>query len=135
MKKILILSGLVLLLALVVLLGCASVPIKPITEADLPDLKGKWKGSYTTVGYSYILPVELEINEYLYGRMTMGQLERGANTFPFYARLENGRMVCSWAKRGYINLSLRKGEGKMQLEGDWQSEDWAGTMFMYKIKE
>jgi hypothetical protein len=135
MKKTLILSGLVLFLALVVLLGCATVPIKSITEADLPDLKGKWKGYYTTVGYSVSLPVKLEINEYLHGKMTMDQVERGPNTFPFYARLENGRMVCSWAKRGYINLSLRKGEGKMKLEGDWQSEDWAGTMFMDKIKE
>jgi len=59
MKKMLILGCLVLFLALVVLLGCATVPIKSITQADLPDLKGKWKGFYQSRDGTYIQPVEL----------------------------------------------------------------------------
>lgn len=69
MKKIMIFGCLVLFLALVVLLSCATIPVKFITQADLPDLKGKWKGLYQDrVTRTYIQPVELEIfNEDLKG--------------------------------------------------------------------
>jgi hypothetical protein len=137
MKKILILGGLVLFLALVVLLGCATVPIKSVTQADLPDLKGKWIGNYTTQGFSVDLPLALELDifgEYLRGTMVWGQFEGGSKAYPYYGKLEKGRIVSSW-ESGYINLNLRKGEGKMKLEGDWQSGKWGGTMFLYKVKE
>jgi len=39
MKKMLNMGYMVLFLSLVVLLSCAIAPVKPITEADLPDLK------------------------------------------------------------------------------------------------
>jgi hypothetical protein len=135
MKKMMILGGVVLFLALVVLLGCATVPIKSITEADLPDLKGKWKGDYQVQGYSKPVPVALEINEYLQGWMTMVILEGSGAGFPFYGSLEKGRIVYSWRKGEYINLNLRKGEGKMKLQGDCQFRDSRGTMFLDKIKE
>src|SRR4030042_3387331 len=53
MKKMLIPGCTVLFLALVLLLSCATLPAKPITQADLPDLKGKWKGFYQYRGVSY----------------------------------------------------------------------------------
>jgi hypothetical protein len=135
MKKMMILGGVVLFLALVVLLGCATVPIKSITEADLPDLKGKWKGHYQPQDWPVSQPVALEINEYLQGSMMMFLVDRGAAGFPFYGSLEKGRIVYSWRKGEYINLNLRKGEGKMKLEGDCQFKDSRGTMFLEKIKE
>jgi hypothetical protein len=35
---------------------------------------------------------------------------------------------------GQVNLSLRKGEGKMKLEGDYQIERFDGTMYLNKVK-
>jgi len=134
MKKILILGGLVLFLALVVLLGCATVPVKSVTQADLPDLKGKWIGNYTTQGFSDTLPLELQINENLQGTIVWGQFEGGNKSYPYYGRLENGRIVSYW-ENGHFIWNLRKGEGKMKLEGDWKSGKWGGTMFLYKVKE
>ena len=33
-------------------LSCATVPVKPISESDLADLKGKWKGTRYGLGYT-----------------------------------------------------------------------------------
>jgi hypothetical protein len=120
----------------VVLLGCATVPIKSITQADLPDLKGKWKGFYQSRGGSYIQPVELEIfNEDLKGKITMSHADRPATSFPFNGKLEKGRIVYSWWEGQYIHLNFRKVEGKMKLEGDYRIEKYEGTISLDKIKE
>ncbi|MGA2319000.1 MAG: hypothetical protein ABSG71_21845 [Thermodesulfobacteriota bacterium] len=135
MKKMLILGCLVLFLALVVLLGCATVPIKSITQADLPDLKGKWKGFYQSRDGSYIQPVELEIfNEGLKGKITYSHADRPATSSPFNGKIENGRIIHSLGDQ-YINLNLRMGEGKMKLEGDYRIQKYEGPISLDKIKE
>ena len=134
MKKILIVGGMVLLFTFVVLISCATVPVKPVTQADLPDLKGKWKGFYESRGGTYTQAVELEIsNEQLNGSWTWNHANRSPDTFPFYGKIENGRIVNSWPS-GQVNLSLRRGEGKMKLEGNYQIEGYQGTMYLDKVK-
>ena len=137
MKKRLTPGCLVLFSALVVLLGCATVPIKSITQADLPDLKGKWKGVYQSRGGTYIQPVELEIfNEDLKGMITFGHANRPATSAPFNGKIENGRIVYSGGDIQYINLNFRKGEGKMKLEGDYLiQQQYEGTISLDKVKE
>ncbi len=124
----------VLFFALVVLLSCATLPIKPITQADLPDLKGEWKGSCDDRGGTYTQPIELTIlDEKLNGSWTWHHANRPSETFPFYGKIENGKIVYSFPG-GRVNLSLRKGEGKMKLEGDYQADGGAGRMYLNKVK-
>lgn len=124
----------VLFFALVVLLSCATLPIKPITQADLPDLKGEWKGFYDDRGGTYTQPIELTIlDEKLNGSWTWHHANRPPDTFPFYGKVENGKIVYLFPG-GRVNLSLRKGEGKMKLEGDYQADQGAGRMNLNKVK-
>lgn len=124
----------ILFLSLAVLLSCATAPVKPITQADLPDLKGEWKGFYQERGGRFSDPIELEIiSEDLEGNWTWHHANRPPYTFPFDGKIENGRILCSWPG-GQVNLGLRKGHGKMKLEGDFQLERWEGTMYLNKVK-
>jgi len=87
MKKIIILSYLVLLGGI---LSCATT--QPITQSDLPDLKGKWKGTYQDrVTATYIQPVELEIEGFkdltVKGRVTWSHADRPPTSFPFYGKI------------------------------------------------
>ncbi len=36
----------------------ATLPVKPITQADLPDLKGEWKGYYEEEAYRTTHPID-----------------------------------------------------------------------------
>lgn len=134
MKKKLI-GGYVLLyfLILVLTLGCASLSVKPITQDDLPDLKGKWKGFYQDRNNpAYVQPIELEIWNFegfnVYGRAIWSHANRPATSTPFVGKIESGRLM-----GGYINLTLRKGDGKMKLEGEYRIETFEGTVSMNKI--
>ncbi len=130
-KKMIFLCA-VSFLAFVILLGCATLPVKPITQADLPDLKGEWKGSYDDRGGTYTQPMELILDEGLRGSWTFHHASRPPETFPFYGKIENGRIVYSFPG-GRVNLSLRKGEGKMKLEGDYEAERSAGRISLNKV--
>lgn len=137
MRKMLIPGGMALFLAVVLLLSCATLAVKPITQADLPDLKGKWKGFYQYRGGSYTtstLAVELEIlDEKLNGNWTWNRADRPPADFPSNGKIENGRIMYSWPG-GQADLGLRKGEGEMKLEGDYQFESHEGTMYLNKVK-
>lgn len=128
MKKMMILGCLVLFLALI--LSCATM--KPLSQSDLSDLKGKWEGYYG--GGSFREPIELEIfTENLEGKITFhGTIPAGTVSLPFYGKVENGRLVSSWGK-DWIKLSFHKGDGKMKLEGDYQISQWSGTMSLRKV--
>lgn len=132
MKKRVFLYSIVLFLVPVVLLSCATVPVKSITQADLPDLKGKWQGYYG--GGTFSQPVELEIfTENLEGKITFhGTIPAGTVSLPFYGKVENGKLVSSWGK-DWVKLSFRKADGKMKLEGEYQMSQWSGTMSLHKV--
>lgn len=130
MKKRII-RGYILLLVLV--LGCATVPIKPITQDDISDLKGKRKEFYRDrYNPAYVQPIELEIWNFegfnVYGRTIWSHANRPALSTPFIGKTENGRLI-----GGYLNLTLPKGAGKMKLEGEYRIETWEGTVSMNKI--
>lgn len=119
--------------------GCATVPEKPITQDDLPGLKGKWKGVYQDrVRTTYIQPVELEIEGFkdltVKGKITFDHADRSPTSFPFYGKIENGRMMFSWQGGQYINLGLRKGGGEMKLEGSYRIQQWDGTISLKKVR-
>jgi hypothetical protein len=125
----------VLFLSLVVLVSCTTLPVKPITQADLPDLKGEWKGFYDDRGGTYTQPIELTIlGEELNGSWTWHHANRPSETYPFRGKIENGRIKVFHPGAGQINLSLRKGEGKMKLEGDYQFERAQGAIHLNKVK-
>jgi len=133
MKRMMILGFVILFWVPVVFWGCATVPVKPITQEDLADLKGKWKGFYQDRKTStYVQPIELEIEEIedykAKGKTIWSHADRPPTSIPFYGKIENGRLV-----GGYINLSLRKGGGKMKLEGEYRIQQWEGTVSMNKI--
>jgi hypothetical protein len=137
MKGMIFLSCLILSLVLIV--SCATAPIKPISQADLPDLKGKWKGFYQDrVATTYIQPVELEIEGFkdlqVKGKITFGHADRPATSFPFYGKIESGKIAFSWQGGQYINLGLRKGGGKMELEGNYRIQQWEGTISLNKVE-
>lgn len=131
MKKMRILGCLILFLVQM-FLGCATIPIKPLSQSDLPDLKGRWEG--VRHGTTYTLPTELEIsNENLEGKIIFHGATAGTVSYQFYGKIENGKLVSSWGRDRWIKLSFRKGEGKMKLEGDYQWMQWSGTMSLHKV--
>ena len=134
MEKRTVLGWLISFLAVVALTSCATVPVKPITQADLPNLKGEWKGVYEVGDVNVTYPIEMKIfSEQLDGSWTWHRGNQLPNTGSFYARIENGRFITSYGNN-QVNLSLRKGEGKMRLEGDWKAGPYQGTMYLNKVK-
>jgi len=136
MKKMLILGSLVLLMVLVFILGCATLPIKTITSDDLPGLKGQWRGSYEWCVTCPSQSLSLEIDENLQGEMAWAQYQGPPKRTQFSGILENGRIEASWGSSGYIHLNLRKGEGKkMKLDGDYQEDggSYKGRIFLDKM--
>ena len=134
MEKRTVLGWLIPFLAVVVLTSCATVPVKPITQADLPDLKGEWKGFYEVENFNITYPIEMKIfSEQLNGSWTWDRANQLPYTGSFYARIENGRFISSLGNNE-VNLRLRKGEGKMRLEGDWKGGEYQGTMYLNKVK-
>jgi len=117
-------------------LSCATT--QPISKSDLPDLKGKWKGFYQDrVTTSYIQPVELDIEGFkdmsVKGKITFGHADRPSTSFPFYGKIENGKIMSSWQGGQYINLGLRKGD-KLKLEGDYRIQQREGTISLEKVR-
>jgi hypothetical protein len=134
MEKRTLLGWLIPILAVVALTSCATAPVKPITQADLPDLKGEWKGYYEEETSKFTQPIEMTVfGEGLSGSWTWHRANQLPNTSSFYARIQNGRFITSWGNN-QVNMQLRKGEGKMRLEGDWKAEQWQGTMYLNKVK-
>jgi hypothetical protein len=134
MEKRTILGWLILFLAVVALTSCATAPVKPITQADLPDLKGEWKGYYDEESSRFTQPIEMKIfGEQLRGSWTWHRATGLPSTGSFYARIENGIFTTSFGNN-QVNLRLRKGEGKMRLEGDWKAGQYQGTMYLNKVK-
>ncbi len=103
MKKMIIGGFVMLFLAL--LAGCATIPVKPITQTDLPDLKGKWEGYYG--GGNFRERIELEIiNENLVGSITWHGTPSDTATTPFRGTIENGRLVYTWGGNNWVRLNL-----------------------------
>lgn len=134
MKKKIISGWLVLFwVSVALLLGCASIPMKPLSKDDISDLKGRWEGD--RYGASYTHRTEIEIfDENLKGKITFYGTTSGTVDYPFYGKIENGKLVCIWSKDQWVRFSFHKGDVKMELKGDYQWMQWGGTMSLRKVR-
>jgi hypothetical protein len=137
MKKI-VSWGVFILFILIGLESYAAMTKEPISEGNLSDLKGKWEGWRTLRGRD--LRTELEIDNDtlpLKGKFIFHDLQRKGKMSGTYILEFNQGMIKDnnlYLKHGqdYFELSLRKGDGKMKLEGDFYSMGYGGTITLNK---
>jgi len=121
---------------MIFILSCATVPVKSISESDLADLKGKWKG--TRYGLGYTAPTEMEIFNTaipISAAITFHETRTGTFTSTLMGELQDGKLfLFSWSRDEYwLKLSLRKGDGKMKLVGAYQWGKYGeGTLSLSK---
>lgn len=119
-------------------LATAKTPVTPITNNDLADLKGEWTGD--RLGKMGNLRTDLTIyNDILplRGVITLYFLKGNSKDFGFNnGRIEDGRLIIYREDIGLkLDLSLRKGDGQMKLEGDIMFEGYDVNVFFKKVKE
>jgi hypothetical protein len=133
-KKVLFLTMVILLF---VGLASAKTAFTPISPDDLKDLKGEWTGERRDQRgvnaradlriYNDRLPLEGEVVLY-FPRVApkTWQFDNG--------QIEDGSLLVIWSDGRKMKLGLRKGDGKMELEGDIQSSGFAAKVFFKKVK-
>jgi hypothetical protein len=130
-----------LLVIVVFVLGgfaIAKAPVTPITNNDLPDLKGEWTGD--RLGKMGNLRTDLTIyNDVLplRGVVTFYFLQGNSKTIDFNnGRIEDGRLIIYREDTGLkLDLGLRKGDGQMKLEGDVLFSGYNANVFFKKVKK
>jgi len=129
MKKTIIIGWFILIwVSVASLLGCASIPIKPLSKTDISDLKGRWRGEEQCFGQGS-QQIKMEIfNDNLDGELI------GKKVHPFTGKIENGKLVIFWDNNSWVNLRFYKGDDKIKLEGDYQSGNCVGILSFYKVK-
>ena len=138
MRRFIILSFLVLFVSSVSLFSCGhdTVSERPISQSDIPDLIGKWEGSYKAGEHTELVTMQI-INDSLEGKISF---RHPIAAFPptqggaLNGKIENGRLVASWEKDSWINMKLRKDGREMKLEGNIQTPEHKGTIVLEKIK-
>jgi len=147
MKKINIILCCFFFITLVVFVGDGAAQSQPISQSDLPDLKGKWKGerSFATGGYrpntdleisNDTLPLECKLILYEVQQRGGGAGGRGSatrtETREFKAKInEKGNLYSKWGNFE-MELSLYRSDGKMKLEGDFYMAGTRGTISVKK---
>ena len=134
MKKVLFLTMVILLF---VGFATAKAPFTPISQSDLKDLKGEWTGERIkqrggtertdlTI-YNARLPLKGEVVVYF---------PQGApQTWKFNnGQIEDGRLHVIWSDERWMKLRLRKGDGKLELEGDITRRGFSGKVFFKKAQ-
>ena len=138
MKRLMIAS-----LAVLFLLGaCATVPVRPITSSDLPDLKGKWEGTREIVlnflrTFSF---AQLEIyNDTVpvKGKLTLYIPEYTGNevrTYPFEnGQLDQtGKLIIDLPETNRMELLFSSGETKKTLYGSFMHGRQLGKITLIK---
>jgi len=132
-----ILCCLVLFWLPVALFSCATIPIKPLEQSDIPELIGKWKGvlKATSGSESSEQSTELEIfNEGLEGKWIIHGTSQGTVSHPFVGKIEGSKFVFSWANDRWVKLGLIKSNDKKKLEGPFRWSQWDGTLSFRKVE-
>lgn len=127
----------ILFLASVALLSCATIPIRPLSQSDIPKLVGKWEGvlNASSDSVSSEQSTELEIlSEKLEGKWIIHGTSQGTIGHLFVGKIGDGRLVFSWEKDRWVKLSFIKSNGKMELKGPFQWGQWQGTLSFRKVK-
>lgn len=135
MKKVFFLA---MVFLVVVSCATAKTAIKPITQDDLKDLKGEWTGKrigqlggverVDLIIYNDSLPLD--------GEVTLHWTKQASRTWFFKGRIENGRLILLWREKARsMNLGLRRGNGKMELEGHIMGDGYRGNVFLKKVQK
>ena len=138
MKKM----GCLMIWMLVIGFGCTPGDVKPITDSDLSDLVGKWKGTMSVPFYGekyQTAPVrptaELTIfNSNLRGRLTKYFTNVQTRSIAFFGKIEGGKLVSYWKDGSWVKLTLSKADGRLKLVGDYDFGKTAGTMSLEKVR-
>lgn len=144
MKKINIILCCFVFIILMLFVGEGAAQSQPISQSDLPDLKGKWKGERSSPTGGDRPNTDLEItNDTLpieciltfYDVKSSGTGSRGESrteTRKFKAKInEKGNLYSKWGNFE-MELSLYKSGGKMKLEGDFF---WGGAKGTISVKK
>jgi hypothetical protein len=130
MKRLMI----ALLAVFFILNACATVPKKPITPGDLPDLKGKWEGTRELfVGTVHTLTyAEMEIyNDTLplQGKITLHLYTGDIRTHAFENTqiTDQGNLIIGLPRGEKLDFILYKGEGKKTLYGSYDNREGGGV--------
>ncbi len=135
MKRVFFLA---MMIVIVVSLATAKTPAKPITQDDLKDLKGEWTGERERVGIFNRTDLKIYNDSLpLRGEVTLHFEQRAAPKTWFFknGRIENGRLIVVWSKDRSMDLRLRKGDGKMKLEGDITTMGLRCLVFFKKVQK
>jgi hypothetical protein len=140
--------GCALSLVFIHLVSCASIPITPITQENLGELEGTWKG--TRKGKSSLGrasgPVTLEVHSTapIEATMTFHETAVGDQRFWLKGEIDKGYLV--GPMRGLKSPSTRLGlhvreDGKLELHGTYESSlrgvpvTFDGKLVFEKVEE
>jgi hypothetical protein len=132
--------GVLLLVGLLALGACASLPRAPISSGDLPSLKGKWEGErdMTWGRYRSYDPAFMEIfNDTipLKGKVAIQFMDEAQlRTYSFEDGTidSEGNFRAQLKEDTKIILSLKKGGNKMRLDGDYLYGNYRGRLTVDK---
>ncbi len=132
-----ILGGIIIF---IILTACFTLGIKKITQDDIPILIGTWKGYLSKSiykeeyhgGTAYQNPATLTIyNESLKGTLEIILPRKEKKNYPFFGKIENGRLVSHW-KNGYMKLDLQIYGDEKRLVGFYEFPMANGSIYLVK---
>ena len=131
-----------LLLVFVLSFGCAASSQTPVTQINLTNLIGKWKGEMTVPAHgeteyaARLRPhVELEIfDASLKGRLTRFFANDKKKHFPFFGKIDDGKLVARWKNNRWMKLDLEEKNGKLILKGVHNLVQSGGSISLEKIQ-
>jgi hypothetical protein len=130
------------LLVFILSLSCATSSKTPVTQMNLTHLIGKWKGVMTVPAHgateyaSRLQPsVELEIfDASLKGKLTRFFTSNETKGFPFFGKIDNGKLVAHWKNGLWMKLHLEEKNGKTMLKGIHNFVKSGGSISLEKIQ-
>ena len=119
------------------LVACATLPVKPITKAELKDLKGEWIGFRygSSGGWSYTAETDIKILNDLpiLASVTFYGTAVGTVTYSSTGELKDGKLFLQGPYNDcWFELTLHSDGNKMRLEGNYQWRQSRGTVFLEK---
>jgi hypothetical protein len=133
-------SGVLLLAGLLILSACATIPISPISQGDIPSFKGVWEGSREMIWgrFRSYDPAIMEVSNDaipLRGKLTILFMEgTDIRVFEFDNGTidSQGNLVLPLKEDTRAVLSFHKGENKMKLDGYYYYGNYLGRLTLDK---
>ncbi len=129
-----------LLTGILILGGCATIPVSPISSSDIPAFKGIWEGArqINWGRYQSYDPAILEVyNDTipLRGKLTILFMEgTDPRIFPFDQGTVDpkGNLLLPLKEDTRTVLSFHRGENKMRLDGYYYYGNYVGRLTLHK---